>query len=109
MFLNSMVIELNDNNFDSEVLAADQPVLVDFWAAWCGPCKMVAPVVDELAAQYQGQVKVGKLNVDENSRTPAQYGIMSIPTLLLFTEGKLKERLVGYKTKEELSTLLNTL
>jgi thioredoxin 1 len=93
-------VELNDGNFASEVLKSDLPVLVDFWAPWCGPCKMVGPVVEEIAKDYDGKLKVGKLNVDENSQTAGQYGIMSIPSLLFFKEGKVIDQIVGAVPKQ---------
>ncbi len=98
----SKPLEVTDATFEAEVLKADLPVLVDFWAAWCGPCKMIAPVVEELAKDYAGKLKVCKLNVDENNQTAAQYGIMSIPTLMLFKAGKPVERLIGYMPKAKL-------
>lgn len=96
------VLEVTDENFDQEVLQADLPVLVDFWAAWCGPCRMVAPVVEEIASDYAGRLKVAKLNVDENRSTAAKYGIMSIPTLLVFRDGEIKARVIGFRPKGEL-------
>jgi thioredoxin 1 len=98
----SKPIEVTDATFEAEVLKADLPVLVDFWAAWCGPCKMIAPIVEELAKDYAGKLKVCKLNVDENNQTAAQFGIMSIPTLMLFKGGKPVERLIGYMPKAKL-------
>ncbi|MGC8826452.1 MAG: thioredoxin [Anaerolineae bacterium] len=98
----SKPLEVTDATFEAEVLKADLPVLVDFWAAWCGPCKMIAPIVEELAKDYAGKLKVCKLNVDENNQTAAQFGIMSIPTLMLFKEGKPVERLIGYMPKAKL-------
>lgn len=100
-------ITLTDKNFSAEVLNADMPVLVDFWAAWCGPCRMIAPTIDELARDYAGRVKVGKLNVDDNGNTAAQYGIMSIPTLLLFKDGKAVDKVVGAVPKRDLQRRLD--
>ncbi|MHB1418149.1 MAG: thioredoxin [Bacillota bacterium] len=102
------VLTFTDADFNQEVLSSQEPVLVDFWATWCGPCKMIAPVVSDVADDYAGQVKVGKVNVDENTRVPAEYGIMSIPTLLIFNKGELIQRVVGYKPKDELVKLLKT-
>jgi thioredoxin 1 len=96
----SSPIELNDGNFESEVLKSDKPVLVDFWAPWCGPCRMVGPVVEEIAKDYEGKLKVGKLNVDDNSQTAVQYGIMSIPNLLFFKEGKVIDQIIGAVPKQ---------
>ncbi len=97
------VVEFSQTNFDQEVLKAETPVLVDLWAAWCGPCRMLAPVVETLAGQYAGKLKVGKVNVDDHPQVAAQYGIMNIPTLLLFKGGQEVDRIVGVVPKEELA------
>ncbi len=94
------LFEVTDENFDRDVLKASGPVLVDFWAAWCGPCKAIAPIVEEVASQYNGKVKVGKMDVDKNVATPQRYGVRGIPTLLLFKDGKVAEQIVGYVPKE---------
>lgn len=88
-------IEITDSNFEQEVLKSDKPVLVDFWAVWCGPCKMIAPIVEQLAAEYDGKLKVGKLDVDNNQQSAIQYGVRSIPTLLLFKDGKVVDTIIG--------------
>jgi thioredoxin 1 len=94
------VSEVNDATFEQEVLRSNEPVLVDFWAAWCGPCRALAPVVDEIAGQYQGQLRVMKMDVDRNASTPARYGIRGIPALLLFKGGKVADQIVGYVPKD---------
>ncbi|NLM21093.1 MAG: thioredoxin [Peptococcaceae bacterium] len=94
-------------NWESEVLNANQLVLVDFWAAWCGPCRMIGPVVEELADEYAGKVSVGKLNVDEESEVASKYGIMSIPTLILFKNGQIVEKIVGFRSKNDLAKLID--
>ena len=96
------VLELTQANFDQEVMKSATPALVDMWAAWCGPCRMIAPMVEELAGKHQGKLKVGKLNVDDHPSVAAQYGIMNIPTLLLFKGGREVDRIVGVQPKEEL-------
>ncbi len=93
------VLEVTDQNFDTEVLQAGMPVLVDFWAEWCGPCRMLAPTVEALAKEYAGKVKVAKVNVDQNIATASRYGIQGIPTLLLFKGGQVREQLVGTQPK----------
>lgn len=95
-------IIITSENFHAEVLQWDKPVLVDFWATWCGPCKMIAPIVEEIANEYEDKLKVGKVNVDEQQKLAIQYGIESIPTLLIFKDGKEADRIVGYRTKEQL-------
>ncbi|PWM52070.1 MAG: thioredoxin [Clostridiales bacterium] len=103
---NQNVIMLNEDNFRQEVLKSEMPVLVDFWAAWCGPCKMVGPIVEELANDYAGKAKVCKLNVDDCGRIAQSYGVMSIPTLILFKDGQEANRIVGFRPKAELAKLL---
>jgi len=101
-------IEFNEGNFSAEVIDADVPVLVDFWAPWCGPCKMVAPIVEELATEYSGRLKVGKLNTDDNQQLAVQYGVMSIPTLMIFKNGEVVERIIGAQPKEQLTGKIDT-
>ena len=102
----SSLVHVNDKNFELEVLQSDLPVLVDFWATWCGPCKSIAPIIDELAKEYTGRVKMAKLNVDENPATPSQYGVRGIPTLILFKGGKILEQMVGAVPKTRLVSML---
>ena len=94
------IIEVSDATFDQEVLQSDQPVLVDFWASWCGPCKALGPIVDEVATQYNGKLKVAKMDVDRNQATPGRYGIRGIPALLFFKGGKVADQIVGYVPKD---------
>jgi thioredoxin 1 len=94
------ICEVTDANFDQEVLRSEVPVMVDFWAAWCGPCRALAPIVDELASSYNGKLKVVKMDVDKNAATPNRYNVRGIPTLLIFKAGKLQEQIVGYVPKE---------
>ncbi len=102
-----MAVNVTDANFEQEVLKSDIPVLVDFWAEWCMPCKMVAPAVNEVSSENQGKLKVCKLNVDEGQRTASGYGIMSIPTLALFKEGKLVDKVVGALPKSEIMNMVS--
>jgi thioredoxin 1 len=101
------IVEVTDANFDADVLKSDKPVLIDFWATWCGPCRAIAPIVDELATEYEGKVKVGKMDVDRNSSTPMRYGVRGIPTLLVFKDGQVKEQIVGYVPKEQIQKALD--
>ena len=94
------VLEVSDATFDQEVLKSEQPVLVDFWAIWCGPCRAIAPIVDDLATSYSGKLKVAKVNVDENTATPGRYGIRGIPALLFFKGGKVADQVVGFVPQE---------
>ena len=96
------IFEVTDANFDQEVLKSETPVLVDFWAAWCGPCRALGPIVDELASSYNGKLKVVKMDVDRNPATPNRYKISGIPTLLVFKGGKLVEQIVGFRPKESI-------
>lgn len=95
-------VELTDSNFDNEVLTSDTPVLVDFWAEWCGPCRMIGPVVEELASDYAGKVKVGKVDVDSNPEVSVKYGIRSIPALLIFKDGEVVDQIIGAVPKTQL-------
>ena len=105
--MSGKVTEVGDQNFEAEVLNSPVPVLVDFWAAWCAPCRMLAPVVETIAESYEGKARVVKVNVDENNLTSAKYNIRSIPTLLLFKDGEIKEQVVGNATKGAISKMLD--
>jgi len=104
---NIMEMKFTSENFDTEALKSDKPVLVDFFADWCGPCKMMAPVVEALASEYEGKAVVGKLNVDDASDIAGRYGVMSIPTLIVFKDGQISDKFVGVTSKNELSAALN--
>jgi len=101
------ILEFSDQNFEQEVLKSDKPVLVDFWAEWCAPCRMIAPAVETIASEYAGRAKVGKLNVDENQSVTSRYNIRSIPNLLVFKNGEIMEQLVGTTSKDNLAKLLD--
>ena len=96
------LVTITDDNFEEEVIKSDKPVLIDFWATWCGPCKMIAPIVEEMSIEYEGKAKIGKLDVDSNQQTSIKYGVRSIPTLLLFNAGELKETIIGAVPKAHL-------
>lgn len=102
-------ITITDDNFEAEVTNSELPVLIDFWAAWCGPCKMIAPIIEELAADYDGKVKIGKLDVDDNQETAIKYGVRSIPTVLLLKNGEVKDTIIGAVPKNVFEEKLNSL
>ena len=101
------IIHVSDESFEQEVLQSDKPVLIDYWAEWCGPCKMIAPVLDEVAGEYADKIRVAKLNIDENPATPPQYGIRGIPTLMLFKNGEVEATKVGAVSKAQLTAFLD--
>lgn len=101
------VLTFTDANFEAEVLQSETPVLVDFWATWCAPCKAIAPVIDAIAEEFDGKVKVGKVNVDDSPATPGKYGVRGIPTIILFKEGKMVDHVVGAVPKAQLTALIN--
>ena len=105
----SQPIHLTDSNFTDEIKNSDVPVVVDFWAAWCGPCRMIAPIIDELATEYSGKAKIAKVDVDNNQQVAMQYGIRSIPTILMFKDGEQVETIVGAVPKEQIQNKLNSL
>ena len=106
--MSESVISLTDSDFNETVIKADIPVLVDYWAEWCGPCKMIAPVLDEIAQEYAGKLTVGKLNIDDNPETPQHYGVRGIPTLMLFKDGDIEATKVGALTKSQLSDFIDS-
>lgn len=103
-----LIKHVSDASFDSDVLKTDGPVLVDYWAEWCGPCKMIAPILDDLSSEYNGKLKIAKMNVDENSETPAKYGIRGIPTLMLFKNGAVVATKVGALSKSQLAAFIDS-
>ena len=102
-------VTVTDSNFEDEVINADEPVLVDFWAAWCGPCRMIAPMIEELASEFEGRAKIAKVDVDSNPQTAMQFGVRSIPTLLFFKSGEVADQLIGASSKKTLSQKLESL
>ncbi|MDS4026788.1 MAG: thioredoxin TrxA [Candidatus Contendobacter sp.] len=106
--MSERIVHVTDDTFETEVLKAEQPVLVDYWAEWCGPCRMIAPILDDVAADYAGRVKICKLNVDENQATPPKYGIRGIPTLMLFRNGNVEATKVGALSKSQLVAFLDS-
>lgn len=105
--MSEAVSHITDSSFEEEVLRSEQPVLVDYWAQWCGPCKMVAPILDEIAVEYQGRLKVAKLNVDDNPQTPPKYGVRGIPTLMIFKNGNAEATKVGALSKSQLTAFID--
>ena len=101
------VLNISSENFEQEVINSDKPVLVDFWASWCGPCRMIAPIIDQLAEQYDGKVKIAKVNVDEQRELAARYKVMSIPTIYMFKDGNPVDKVVGVRSKGDLETFIN--
>ena len=106
--MSDKIVYVSDATFEEEVLNSDSPVLVDYWAEWCGPCKMIAPILDEIAESYEGKVKVAKLNIDENNETPPKYGIRGIPTLMLFQGGNVEATKVGAVSKSQLMAFIDS-
>jgi len=102
------IVYVTDDSFESEVLKSDAPVLVDYWADWCGPCKMIAPILDEIAEEYAGKIKIAKLNIDDNPQTPPRYGIRGIPTLMLFKSGNVEATKVGAVSKSQLTAFIDS-
>ncbi len=106
--MSDRILETTDDRFESDILHSAQPVLLDFWAEWCGPCKAISPILDEIAEEYDGRVQVAKINIDENPKTPPKFGIRGIPTLLLFKDGTVANQKVGVLSKSQLTAFLDT-
>lgn len=106
--MSDKIVYLSDDSFQQEVLDSHEPVLVDYWAEWCGPCKMIAPILNEIADEYDGKIKIAKLNIDENPQTPPKYGIRGIPTLMLFKDGSVEATKVGAVSKSQLTAFIDT-
>ncbi|HET6654871.1 MAG TPA: thioredoxin TrxA [Gammaproteobacteria bacterium] len=106
--MSEQIVHTSDNNFENDVLKSDKPVLVDYWAEWCGPCKMIAPILDDIAGDYADKLTIAKLNIDENPQTPPKYGIRGIPTLMLFKNGDVHAQKVGALSKSQLTAFLDT-
>ncbi|MCS5712690.1 thioredoxin TrxA [Candidatus Berkiella aquae] len=106
--MNNQIIAVSDDSFEKDVMNAELPVLVDFWAEWCGPCKMIAPILDDIAKAYEGRLQVAKINIDDNTTTPQKFGVRGIPTLMLFKNGELESTKVGAISKSQLTAFLDT-
>ena len=106
--MSEVIVQLSDDSFEADVINSDKPVLVDFWAEWCGPCKMIAPILDDISKDYEGRLIIGKLNVDHNDQTPPKYGIRGIPTLMLFKGGEVEATKVGALSKSQLTAFLDS-
>lgn len=106
--MSDQIVYVSDDMFEEEVLKSDQPVLVDYWAEWCGPCKMIAPILEEIAGEYEGKLKIAKLNIDDNPGTPPKYGIRGIPTLMIFKDGNVEATKVGAISKSQLTAFIDS-
>ena len=106
--MNENIINVTDSTFDNEVIKSELPVLLDYWAEWCGPCKMIAPILDDIANEYVGKIKVAKINIDDNPNTPAKFGVRGIPTLMIFKSGSIEATKVGALSKSQLSTFIDS-